>query len=461
MKRWPLLLALAAGACAGPRPQPPQAAAIAAPAGWRDGIATAADQVDPAWWSGFGDPVLSDIVRQALANNTDVAIAAVRVEEARARLQLATSQQLPNVALAGGGMRERYVNPFGHAVQAWAGQGVVSIAYDLDLFGRLRASSGTARAALLASEDARESVRLAVAAAAASGYIQLRALDARLRVLQATLVAREDALRLARRRSDAGYSTALELRQAEAQRDETAQLIPATELAIRQQEDGLSLLLGTAPGAIPRGAALEALQLPGPAPVLPAALLRRRPDVAAAEQQLVAADRSLDAARAAFLPSVKLNGDGGYVASSLLLDNPISVFSLGGSVFQQLVDGGRLRAQQSGAAAQRDEAAFAYRAAALKAFREVEDALAAIDKTGSQEQLVLRERISTQALLTLATKRYREGYAPYLDQIDAERTLLGTDLSVVQLRAQRLAAAVSLYQALGGGWSENATALPR
>jgi len=137
------------------------------------------------------------------------------------------------------------------------------------------------------------------------------------------------------------------------------------------------------------------------------------------------------------------------------------VFSLGGSVFQQLFDGGRLRAQQRGAAAQRDEAAFAYRAAALKAFREVEDALAAIDKTGSQEQLVLRQRSSTQALLTLATKRYREGYAPYLDQIDAERTLLGTDLSVVQLRAQRLTAAVSLYQALGGGWSQRATAPPR
>ncbi|WP_084579581.1 efflux transporter outer membrane subunit [Sphingomonas azotifigens] len=461
MKRWPLLLALAAGACAGPRPQPPQAAGITAPAGWRDGNPTATEQVDPQWWASFGDPVLSDIVRQALANNTDVATAAVRVEEARARLRLATAQQLPNVSLAGGGVRERYVNPFGQAVEAWAGQGQASVAYDLDLFGRLRTASAAARAALLASEDARESVRLAVAASAASGYIQLRALDARLAVLKATLAAREDALRLARRRSDAGYSTALELRQAEAQRDETAQLIPATELAIRQQEDGLSLLLGTTPGAIPRGAPLESLALPGPAPMLPATLLRRRPDIAAAEQQLVAADRSLDSARAAFLPGVRLNGDGGYVASSLLLNNPIAVFSLGGSVFQQLFDGGRLRAQQRGAAAQRDEAAFAYRAAALRAFREVEDALAAIDKTQSQEALLLRERTSTQALLTLATKRYREGYAPYLDQIDAERTLLGTDLSVVQLRAQRLTAAVSLYQALGGGWSEQTTAPPR
>lgn len=461
MKRWPLLLALAVGACAGPRPQPPQAAAVTAPAGWRDGNPTATEQVDPQWWASFGDPVLSDIVRQALANNTDVATAAVRVEEARARLRLATAQQLPNVTLAGGGNRERYVNPFGEAVEAWAGQGQASIAYDLDLFGRLRTASAAARAALLASEDARESVRLAVAASAASGYIQLRALDARLAVLKATLAAREDALRLAQRRSDAGYSTALELRQAEAQRDETAQLVPATELAIRQQEDGLSLLLGTTPGAIPRGAPLESLALPGPAPVLPATLLRRRPDIAAAEQQLVAADRSLDSARAAFLPSIRLNGDGGYVASSLLLNNPIAVFSLGGSVFQQLFDGGRLRAQQRGAAAQRDEAAFAYRAAALRAFREVEDALAAIDKTQSQETLLLRERTSTQALLTLATKRYREGYAPYLDQIDAQRTLLGTDLSVVQLRAQRLTAAVSLYQALGGGWSEQPTAPPR
>jgi outer membrane protein TolC len=187
---------------------------------------------------------------------------------------------------------------------------------------------------------------------------------------------------------------------------------------------------------------------------MPSALLRRRPDITVAEQQLVAADRSLDSARAAFMPDVQLNASTGLVASSLLHD-PFGVFSLGGSILAPIFDAGRLHAQQQGAAARRDAAAFAYRKAALNAFREVEDGLAAIARNGEQMQALERQRSALAALLVLAQNRYRAGYSPYLEQVDAERGLLNAELSFLQARSDRLTAAVLLFQALGGGWRIN------
>ena len=442
--------AVALAACAGPRARPPTAAAVSAPGGWRDAPATDAE-VDVHWWSAFGDPVFTAIVDRALANNTDVAIAASRVEEARGQFRFAQAQRFPDLVGVAGGGRKRDVSPFGLPREQTAGQAELQISYDLDLFGRLAAASAAARETLLATEAARDNVRLAVASSAASGYITLRGLDARLAVLQQTLAARQAALRLSRRRADAGYGTLLDQRQAEAEFHATEQQIPAAELAIRRQEQGLSQLLGENPRAIERGAALAALDTPAIPPGLPSALLRRRPDIAQAERQLVAADRSLDAARAAFLPDVQLAASGGYVASNLLAGD-IGIFSLGGSVLARIFDAGRLRAQQDVAVARRDQAAFAYRKAALTAFREVEDALAAVDRLGVQEGEVAAQREALADAYRLATNRYRAGYSPYLDQLEAQRSLLAADLLLVQVRADRLNAAVALYQALGGGW---------
>ena len=452
MKKASIALMLALSGCAGARPVVPVGAQFSAPSAWRDAGNPLGD-VDPQWWRSFGDPIFASLVEQALVNNPDLGIAAARVDEARAQFRLAAANRLPDIILIGGGSRDRHVSPFGQPVREWAGEGEVSASYDLDLFGRLRNADSAARAELLASEAARDSVRLGIASATASGYVGLRALDARLAVLRETLAARAASLKLARRRADAGYAPALELRQAQAEYTATAQLVPAAELAVRQQENGLSVLLGANPGPVPRGLELERLELPPISPILPSALLRRRPDIAAAEAQVVAADHSLDSARAAFLPDIQLNAGVGYAASSLLMDNPIGIFSLGASVLQPLFDGGRLRARADGAAARRDAAAFAYRQAALKAFKEVENALAAVSYNNLQEGQVAEQRIATADLLRLATNRYRSGYTPYLDQIDAERALLATDLALVQVRAERLTAAISLYQALGGSWN--------
>jgi NodT family efflux transporter outer membrane factor (OMF) lipoprotein len=355
--------------------------------------------------------------------------------------------------LGAGVQRERFLNAFGRSASQTAEKAEIGVSYDLDLFGRLRNASEAARASLLATQAAHDNVMLAVASSAAAGYIGLRSLDARLVVVRDTVAAREDSLRIARRRAQSGYATRLELEQAEAELRGTEQLIPTLQLAITRQENGLSVLLGENPRAIERGIALSALTSPLVPTTLPSQLLRRRPDIAQAEQLIVAADRSLDAARAAFMPSIGLGVSGGYVNSTLIAD-PVGIFSVGGSILAPLYEGGRLRAQADVAAARRDQAAYAYRKAALNAFREVEDALAAVQRTSEQESVLRQERDALARALVQATNRYRAGYSSYLEQLDAQRGLLSADLSLVQASGDRLSATVSLFQALGGGWQE-------
>jgi len=454
------LAVLALAACAGPRPQAPSAAMVTAPPQWRT-TPDAGARVDGAWWASFGDPALTAVVETALARNTDIAVAAARVEEARGQFRLAQAQRRLDVSGSIVGGRQRFVSPFATPDEQTYGEGDVDVAYDLDLFGRLRNASKAARASLLATEAARDGVRLAVAASAAGGYITLRALDARLAVLRGTLRAREESLALTRRRTEAGYSPRLDLQQAEAEYYAAAQLIPATEAAIARQENGLAVLLGDNPRSIARGRALDELRLPAVPAGLPADLLRRRPDLAQAEQQIVAADRSLDSVRAAFMPDIQLTVSGGWIGTTALVVDPIGLWNVGGSVLGPIFDAGRLRAQQSTAAARRDQAAFAYRKAALTAFSEVDNALNAERRLAEQAKALDAQRDALARALVLATNRYRSGYATYLEQLDAERSLLSADLTVVQVRSDRLTTSVTLFQALGGGWSTPPVDRPR
>ena len=443
---------LALGGCMGPRPILPEDAAVVPPEGWRDGDIASQVAIDPRWWRLFGDEALAGLVDEALVHNDDLAIAATRVEEARAQFAAARGAQLPAVQAIGSGGRTRNVNPFGVDVNQWAGQAEAQISFDLDLFGRLRSNSAAAKAQLLATRYGQGTVRLAVVTAVATGYVQLRTLDARLAIIRQTRDARGATLNLIRRRASVGYGSQLDLAQAEAEYQAAVQLIPQVELAITKVENALSVLLGRSPGAVARGSVLDALVIPAVPAQLPAAVLRRRPDLASAEQQIVAADRSLDAARAAFMPNIGLAASGGFVSSSLLPNDPLSIFSLGGSILAPIFNGGRLKAQAEGAAARRDQAAFAYRRSALTAFREVEDGMTSLKRLGEQQVALTSQRDALARAQALASRRYREGYSPYLEQLDAERSLLSAELSMIQLRSDRLVAAISLFQALGGGW---------
>ena len=440
--------AITLSACAPTLQDAPLGAAVAPPADWRTSLEVTAP-VEADWWASFGDPQLSQLVERARAANPDVQVALARVEEARATELASRGFLLPSLGAGVEGGVQREVSPFGQAQTTVAAQPAFRASYELDLFGKNAARVDAAEAGVAASAAAAEAARLSVSAAAASGYITLLALDRRLSVLEETLVARQEAAKFARDRAEVGYTSQLPLRQAEAEYQATAQLVPQLQAQIARQENALSVLTGTMPGAIERGGTLEQLiQPPAPA-TLPSELLRRRPDVAAAEYRIAAADAQMRVARADFLPSIDLGAAAGLVLSDLLAD-PVGVWSLGGSILAPIFQGGRLQAQLDGATAQRDQAAWAYRSTVLDAFREVEDRMAVLSNLKEQESALEAQRVAVADALRHARNRYRAGYTPYIEQVDAQRALLGVDLSLIQVRADELTALVGLYQAVGG-----------
>lgn len=440
--------AITLSACAPTLQDAPLGAAVAPPADWRTSLEVTAP-VEADWWASFGDPQLSQLVERARAANPDVQVALARVEEARATELASRGFLLPSLGAGVEGGVQREVSPFGQAQTTVAAQPAFRASYELDLFGKNAARVDAAEAGVAASAAAAEAARLSVSAAAASGYIILLALDRRLSVLEETLVARQEAVKFARDRAEVGYTSQLPLRQAEAEYQATAQLVPQLQAQIARQENALSVLTGTMPGAIERGGTLEQLiQPPAPA-TLPSELLRRRPDVAAAEYRIAAADAQMRVARADFLPSIDLGAAAGLVLSDLLAD-PVGVWSLGGSILAPIFQGGRLQAQLDGATAQRDQAAWAYRSTVLDAFREVEDRMAVLSNLKEQESALEAQRVAVADALRHARNRYRAGYTPYIEQVDAQRALLGVELSLIQVRADELTALVGLYQAVGG-----------
>lgn len=451
-----LALVAALSACAGPHVETAQVPPVEPPARWRVDAGPTAP-LDAAWWQSFDDPALTRLVEQALANNLDIAVATSRVRDARAQQQTAHAALLPTLDVSAAGAHSRSLSAFGTPSEQWATQPQLQAAWELDLFGRLSDQQSSARSAWLASQAARDAVRLSIAATTASGYINLLSLDSRLQVVRQTLQARSETLRLVQRRASAGYSPRLELMQAKADYEAAAQLIPPLEQAIAQQENALKLLVGELPGPLERSRSLAALAEPGIPDGLPSELLRRRPDVTQAEHQLASADHSLAAARKRFLPQLRLTSSAG-AAFSTLLGDPVTLWSLGGSILAPLFEGGRLRAGAESAGAQRDIAAFTYRKTALNAFREVNDALVTATQTDKQVAIIRLQRDALAESFRLASNRYREGYSPYLDQLDAQRGLLSAELSLVQVQASALLARVTLYQAMGGGWSADSIA---
>lgn len=442
------LSAVMLAACAPTLPAVAPGAAVTPPEQWRTAF-PAGVQSEQNWWNSFGDTQLTQLVDQAVAHNSDYAMALARVQEARAQERVSRSVLTPSLDALGPLTHGRALNALGVANETTSAQPVFQASYEVELFGRNRAQIEAAAANILASDAARQSVGLSVTSATASGYITLLALDRRLEVLRATLTSRAEALRIARDRARVGYTSQLELQQAEAEYRGTEQQIPVVETAITRQENALSLLTGTAPRAIERGGRFGALSLPSVPAIIPSELTRRRPDILQAEYTLAASDARLRVAQKQFLPQVRLTASLGSVLSSALSD-PVGIWSVGGSVLAPLFSGGKLQGQFDVANAQRDQAAFGYQRAVLGAFREVEDQLAILARLQEQEKSLLAQRTAVAETLRHATNRYRAGYSPYLEQIDAQRALLTVDLALIQLRNDKFTATVSLYQALGG-----------
>lgn len=429
-----------------PTPEPPAA--------WRHPVGSAALQA--AWWAGFGDPTLVALVREALANNQDLRLAAARVAEARA---LATAQHAAfwpslDAGLVAGRSRsisDVTLKPYlstGH-------QELFQASYEVDLWGRIDAIAQAADLGEEASRAARDSVALSVAASVAQAYIGLLELDAQLDLARRQTDSRARTLALVRRRLDHGYASQLELAQTSAEQHAGAQAIPQILRALERQEAQLNLLLGRRPGPIERGGSLSALQpcaLPDAG--LPSELLRRRPDIHSAERQVAASDAQLAAARTQWLPALRLNASLGRVGASVLRGDPFTIWSLGGSVLAPIFNGGRLQALAQASQARRDQALAAYERTVLAAWGEVEVQLNSREQQQVQWEEAQAQHRAMADSLRITRRRVQEGQASALEERQAERALIAAEQNLATLQAGLLQTQVALYRALGGGWSE-------
>ena len=459
------LAAVAACSSIAPEYRPPQPAL---PSAWTPGIAGAVEVKDPRWWTVYADPVLERLIDEALARNTDLMLAAARIDEARAVLRGTAAQEQPEAFVGLDASRSRASERTSQ--QQFAGAGVrnnfraaVDVSYEVDLWGRLRNATRAARADLLATEAARETVRIALISDVAQRYFALRALDDQLEVTRRSLASRSESLNIQQKRLALGVLSGFEFRQREAEVAAARANLPALERSRAQQENVLAVLLGRSPqaiyeGTISAGSDEEEATVPMTVPSgLPSELLLRRPDLVEAEQRLMANHSRIAAARALLFPRIALTGYLGAESAALgnLFSGPALIWQLAAGLTQPLWAGGRIKAEIEGATAREQQALAQYQGAVQNAFREVRDALVA--QTKAREQLAA-EAARVKALretLRLAKLRYDNGFAGQLDVLDAERNLLAAEqIRIDALRAQR-AAIADLFKALGGSWSDD------
>jgi multidrug efflux system outer membrane protein len=460
-RAWALLLAVPLSACmVGPDYRRPE---IDVPAAWQLGAAEAREISNIAWWDQFQDPVLSDLVRTALANNKDLGIATANVDRAFAQYGIVRSAQFPEVNAGGSAARERSSAnaPLrgGATVNDYAVN--LSASFELDIWGKLRRATESARASLLASEQGKGTVVLTVVTTVATGYIQLRALDRQLEIAQYTSQSLGEAARLQRIRFEEGAIPQSDYQQAEAQYREAVSRVPELEREIAQQENFLSVLLGRNPGPIPRGRTIDALLFPAVPEGLPVSLLERRPDIRQAEQNLIAANADIGVAKAAYFPDISLTAFLGLESAQIsdLFKGPSKAWSVGASLLQPIFNAGRLSGQVAQAEALQRQALYAYEKSIISAFADVENALVDQNKFGRVREEQAKNVEALRRFRDLADLRYREGATIYLEVANAEQSLFNAELAYVATQAQLFQSYANLYRAMGGGWIEAAEKL--
>lgn len=416
------------------------------------------------WWKLFNDPVLDRLVEQALARNTDVLAAVARVEEADAALREVGAALLPEIDLDVSGNRSRASSmtavpmPAGTPVHRDARAVSLGTAFEIDVWGKLRRASEAARAQALASRYARDTVRLSLAGLVAADYLALRAYDAQLAAVADSRASRDASLKIVRSRVEGGVSSPLELHQAEA----SLAAVQAQLAGLRQQravtQHQLALLAGTPDLGLPASDLGGFGHLPVP-PVppagLPSRLLEARPDVRQAEEGLVAANARIGVAKAALFPTISLTGSLGSESQALadLFTRASSTWSLGLGLAVPVFDAGRNAARLDQASAREKQALAAYQKTVQTAFKEVNDALVGLRENAASEEAQALRSEAAQKALRLAQLRYEAGYSGYLEVLDAQRTSNDAITGFITARKARLAAAVDLFKALGGGWA--------
>ena len=419
---------------------------------------------DLKWFEIFKDDELQKMVRTAMMQNYDLRLAVARINAARANLGLARSDQFPQFA-AGADLTASRTSLNGSSdVSGQRGKSrsfgsvfLGLLTFELDVWGRLRQQTKAARAELRASEEDRKAVQTIVVGDVAAGYFSLLELDSELNIARQTLTTRQESLRLITFRQQGGLATALDVRQAEELVYQASQTIPDTERQIAQAENQLSFILGNNPGSITRGRPLDQQQtLPTVPAGLPSSLLERRPDIRAAEENLVAQNALVSAAKRAFFPTISLTGLFGFQSNQLsnLFSGPGKAWTFVPQITQPIFTGGRLKSDVKFAKAQQEFAIVQYQQTIQNAFKEVSDGLIQYQKIreirAQRELLVatLRERSR------LAHLRYEGGVDTLLNALDSDRELFDAELDLTQTKRNELLSLVQLYKALGGGWQQ-------
>jgi len=417
-----------------------------------------ASYADLAWWKVFQDPQLQSLIRLALKQNYDLQTAAERVVAARAQLGITRANQFPQVqgeVNATGGK--------GYTIQSKSNflLGTVDAAFQLDLFGRLRRATEAARARLLATQDAQQTVVLTLVSDVASDYFALLDLDLQLQITRDTVKSQENAVRLTKLRVSHGVATNLDVLQAQQVLDAANAQIPDLERQISQEENAISILLGNYPQDVPRDRPLVEHPLPPEVPPgLPSSLLERRPDIREAEQNLIAANAEIGVARAAFFPEISLTGGGGgaFGRSSIfttMMSSHAGIWSYGAQATQPIFAGGALKGNLRLAESVERQELIAYKQTIQLAFGDVSDALIGYEKF---HQVRVRQEESVKDLqdsVELSLSRYRGGITTYLEVLDGQRSLYSSELTLAQARGSEYQSLVQLYKALGGGWMQS------
>jgi multidrug efflux system outer membrane protein len=454
------VLALEAGCMMGPKYKRP---AVDVPQGYR---APAPEQASEAsslgneqWWQVYQDPVLTQLIHTAIAQNYDVRIAAARVLEAQAQVGVTRANQLPSANVGANVFSEqnpKVTNLF-PAYQVNGGELNLSVIWNLDFWGKYRRQTEAARAQLLATEWGQRAVISSLVANVATAYFQLGALDSELEISNRTVASRQQSLQLTQTLESHGGASGLDVSQAEQLVYAASETIPDLERQIQQQENVLSVLLGENPQSIPRGRALTEQPVPQNVPAgLPSELLERRPDVRQAEEIMVAANAQIAVAKAAFFPNLSLTGLGGLESNALhqFITAPSETWYAAFSVSQPVFQGGALRSQLRLARANWQQEVLSYQQTVQNALEQVSNSLIASQKD--------RESREQQALLTDAAQRtdhlsevlYTNGGASYLQVLTSETNYFSAELNLVQAQLNERLALVQLYQALGGGWQQ-------
>lgn len=411
---------------------------------------------DVPWWQVFDDPILQALIREAIERNLDLRAAVARLERARAQAGIAKSFLFPQVDGAATYTIQQNSGTDGGDVLHNALYGV-QVSWEIDLFGRIRREREAAIALMLATEQGRRGVLVSLVGDVASTYFQLRQLDVELDIARRTLAVNDDTVTYFQNRLNGGVSNQLELDRISAFRAQTAASIPELEQQIAIEENVLSLLLGRVPGAIAREPITQVpTSAPAIPPGLPASLLERRPDVVEAEEQLVAANANVGAARALFFPAVSLTGFLGGMSGDLatLLGGSGGVWQAAPGLIQPLFNGGRLRNTLESARATAEEAVALYEKAALNGYREVANALVAIQKLSEVRTRREEGVAALQDASTLSRTRYDAGLASYIEILTADQDLFEQQLLLAQTQGAQLRARADLYRALGGGWQQ-------